>query len=376
VSTDVAAGARVWAAPGRVNLIGEHTDYNDGFVLPIALAQRTIATAEALPAPDRWVVTSLGQQETVTIAVDDLRPGAIGGWAAYVAGVIWALREAGVEVPSARLSIESDLPMGAGLSSSAALECAVLSALCDLAGSAIPVAERPGIAQRAENVYVGMPCGIMDQTASIRCQAGHALFLDCRSLAVRQVPFDPAAAGLALLVIDSRTPHRHTENEYAQRRAACEATASSLGIVALRDIGDLDGAMARLSDDVVRRRVRHVVTENLRVLSTVEALEAGDWRTVGQLFTRSHASMRDDYEITVPTVDLAVEVALREGALGARMTGGGFGGCVLALTPADAVEAVRSAVAEAFAGAGFAPPYAFLAVAGEGARRLSPPAAR
>ena len=191
-----------WAAPGRVNLIGEHTDYNDGFVLPIALAQRTVATAERLPGTPRWVATSTGQPGEITINTDDLRPGAVTGWAAYVAGVVWALREAGIGVPGARLSIRSDVPVGAGLSSSAALECAVLSALCDLGAADLPAAERPGIAQRAENRYVGVPCGIMDQTAAIRCRAGHALFLDCRSLEVEHVPFDPAAAGLALLVID------------------------------------------------------------------------------------------------------------------------------------------------------------------------------
>jgi galactokinase len=370
LSTDVATDARVWAAPGRVNLIGEHTDYNDGYVLPIALAQRTVATAMPLRDGPRWLVSSVGQAEEVSISVDDLVPGAVTGWAAYVAGVIWALREAGVDVPGAQLAIKSDVPMGAGLSSSAALECAVLSALCDLAGAELPTAQRPGIAQRAENLYVGVPSGIMDQTASIRCQAGHALFLDCRTLAVEQVPFDPATAGLALLVIDSRTPHQHTENEYAQRRAACEGAAAALGIPALRDIDDLDTALAHLPDPVVRRRVRHVVTENARVLSTVDALRCGAWGAVGRLFAASHASMRDDYEITVPTVDLAVEVALREGALGARMTGGGFGGCVLALVPVDAIETVRSAVADAFAAAGFAPPSAFLAHPSDGAHRL------
>jgi galactokinase len=371
--TGIAAQTRVWAAPGRVNLIGEHTDYNDGFVLPIALTQRTVATAERRPEPDRWLVTSVGHPGTVTITADDLRrPGIVTGWAAYVAGVIWALREAGVDLPGARLSIESDVPSGAGLSSSAALECAVLSALCDLAGSEIPIPDRPRIAQRAENAYVGVPCGIMDQTAAIRCRSAHALFLDCRSHQVQQVPFDPSSAGLALLVIDSRTPHQHTENEYAQRRAACEAAAASLGVPALRDIDDLDAALTQLSDDVVRRRVRHVVTENFRVLSTVDALHAGDWRTVGQLFTSSHTSMRDYYEITVPTVDLAVEVALREGALGARMTGGGFGGCVLALVPHHSVETVRSAVTGAYAAAGFAPPTFLLANASDGAHRLNP----
>jgi galactokinase len=360
-----------WAAPGRVNLIGEHTDYNDGFVLPIALEQRTVATAARLGGRPRWEMTSAGYRDSVNITIDDLRPGAVTGWAGYVAGVIWALREAGVDVPGARLSIQSDLPVGAGLSSSAALECAVLSALCDLASADVPVSRRPGIAQRAENAYVGVPCGIMDQTASIRCRAGHALFLDCRSLEVQHVPFDPTSAGLTLLVIDSRTPHQHTDNHYAQRRQACEEAAGLLGVRALRDVIDLDGAMARIDDPVVCRRVRHVVTENARVRSTVEALRTGAWDEVGRLFTASHASMREDYEITVPTVDLAVEVALGHGALGARMTGGGFGGCVLALVPQNRAESVRSAVADAYADAGFDPPVAFFAHPSDGARALA-----
>ncbi|HEY7222489.1 MAG TPA: galactokinase [Micromonosporaceae bacterium] len=365
--TGAAVGTRVWAAPGRVNLIGEHTDYNDGFVLPIALAQRTVVAAEPLGAAGRWRVTSVGQPGPVTITTEDLKPGTVTGWAGYVAGVIWALRDEGIDVPGARLAIESDVPVGAGLSSSAALECAVLSALVDLGGGDLPIARRPGIAQRAENVYVGVPCGIMDQAASIRCRAGHALFLDCRTLEVQHVPFDPAAAGLALLVIDSHTAHQHAENEYAQRRRACEAAAAQLGVRALRDVTDLDDALTRVTDPVVRRRVRHVVTENVRVLSTVDSLRAGAWARVGRLFTESHASMHDDYEITVPAVDLAVEVCLERGALGARMTGGGFGGCVLALVPADTAQAVSAAVADAYARAGHAAPSAFVARPCDGA---------
>jgi galactokinase len=362
----------VWAAPGRVNVIGEHTDYNDGFVLPIALDRRAVVTARRLAAPEPlWTVSSTWAEDRVTITADDLRPRAVAGWAAYVAGVIWALREDGTDVPGAELSIDSDVPVGAGLSSSAAIECAVLGALVDLAGADLPRQRRPRLAQRAENEYVGVPTGIMDQSASILCTAGHALFLDCRSLDAVQVPFDLAAAGLALVVIDSQTPHAHVENEYAQRRRACEAAAAALDLPALRDVTDLDAALARLPDDVVRRRVRHVVTENARVLATVDALRTGDWAQVGTLMTESHISMRDDYEITVPTVDLAVEVALTNGALGARMTGGGFGGCVLALVPASQAQAVRSAVAQAYDHAGFAAPVSFLATAGPGARRLS-----
>jgi galactokinase len=361
---------RIWAAPGRVNLIGEHTDYNDGFVLPIALGQRTVVAAQPLAGAPRWEVTSADRPDGPTITIDDLRPGVVTGWAGYVAGVIWALCEEGVEVPAARLSVESDVPVGAGLSSSAALECAVLSALVDMAGADLPAPLRPGIAQRAENVYVGVPCGIMDQTAAIQCRAGHALFLDCRSLEAEQVPFDPAAAGLALLVINTNTPHQHSENEYAARRRCCEEAAVLLGVPALRDVVDLAETLPHLADPVMRRRVRHVVTENERVLSTVEALLAGAWDEVGRLFTASHTSMRDDYEITVPTVDLAVSVSLSQGALGARMTGGGFGGCVLALIPESRTGTVRTAVAEAFDAAGFAAPTAFLAQASDGALRL------
>jgi galactokinase len=362
-----------WAAPGRVNLIGEHTDYNEGFVLPIALAQQTVVTAERLRGPTRWLAASAGHPHDAEIGIDDLRPGRVKGWAAYVAGVIWALREEGIVVPGARLTVDSNVPMGAGLSSSAALECAVLAALCDLAGADIPVQRWPRIAQRSENEYVGVPCGIMDQTASTRCLAGHALFLDCRSLEIEQVPFAPSEAGLALVVIDSRTPHQHVDNEYAQRRAACEGAAAQLGLAALRDIDHLDSALARLDDAVVKRRVRHVVSENARVIETVQALRQGRWTRVGELFTQSHLSMRDDYEITVPTVDRAVEVALSAGALGARMTGGGFGGCVLALVPQERAQHLPAAVAEAFAEAGYTAPASFLAEPSNGVRPITRP---
>ncbi|MBE1486912.1 galactokinase [Plantactinospora soyae] len=365
--------AGLWAAPGRVNLIGEHTDYNDGFVLPFALPRRTVVAA----APDsgrRWTVWSEQAGEQVSFGrAQAAEPGRVGGWAAYVAGVVWALYEAGLDVPVARLAIASDVPLGAGLSSSAALEAAVLTALLDLGKLDVPVADRPALAQRAENGYVGMPCGIMDQSASIRCRPDHALFLDCRTLEVEQVPFDLGAAGLALLVVDSHAPHRHVGGEYAARRTACESAAAALGVPALRDVGtdQLDTALARLDDPVVRRRVRHVVTENQRVRETVELLRAGRLPEIGPLLTASHQSMRDDFEITVPEVDTAVEAALAAGAYGARMTGGGFGGCVLALVDRAAAEPVASAVAKAYAERGFRAPTSFTAVPGPGARRLS-----
>jgi galactokinase len=288
-----------------------------------------------------------------------------------VAAVVWALREAGHEAPGADLTVSSDVPVGSGLSSSAALECAVLTALCDLGGLDLPVAERPRLAQRAENGYVGMPCGIMDQSASTLCRAGHALFLDCRSLEVEHIPFDIAAAGLAVLVIDTKAPHQHVDNEYAQRRRTCEQAAATLGIPALRDVTDLADALARLDDEVTRRRVRHVVTENQRVLETVTLLKAGRYAQIGPLMTASHASMRDDYEITVPEVDTAVRAALDAGAYGARMTGGGFGGCVLALVDTAQCDATAVAVRKAFADNGFTEPVSFVAVPAAGAQRLS-----
>ncbi|GAB7042009.1 MULTISPECIES: galactokinase [Catenuloplanes] len=359
-----------WVAPGRVNLIGEHTDYNDGFVLPFAIPQRTEVSAARLPGKS-WEAWSALNGETIRFTEDDLTPGGVPGWGAYVASVVWALRERGYDVPGARLAITSNVPLGAGLSSSASLESAVLGALVDLGGLDVPVEERPAIAQLGENGYVGMPSGILDQSASIRCREGHALFLDCRTLEVEHIPFDLAAAGLAILVINSNAPHQLVDGEYAERRASCEAAAAALGVPALRDVelSGLDDALARLDDDVLRRRTRHIVTEDDRVLRTVELLRAGDVRGIGPLMTASHASMRDDFEITVEQVDLAVSAALEAGAFGARMTGGGFGGCVLALVEVSAADEVRAAVEKAYAARSFTPPTTFAATAAPGAHR-------
>ncbi|GAB2609925.1 galactokinase [Paractinoplanes abujensis] len=359
----------LWAAPGRVNLIGEHTDYNDGFVLPFALPQRTVAAVGPAPAGE-WTVCSTSQDEAVSFGRTE--PGEVTGWAAYVAGVVWALREAGHDVPGARIAVDSDVPLGSGLSSSAALESSVLTALVDLGGLDVPLEQRPAIAQRAENVYVGAPTGILDQSASIRCREGHALFLDCRSYEVEHIPFDLAAEGLAILVINSNAPHQHVDGEYGARRKSCEEAARILGVPALRDItgAELDDALARLDDEVMRRRVRHIVTEDDRVLETVQLLKAGQVREIGPLLTASHASMRDDFEITVAQVDLAVDTALEVGAYGARMTGGGFGGCVLALIDADKADVVTGAVEQAYAEAGFTPPTAWTVTAGPGATKL------
>ncbi|MFC0004703.1 galactokinase [Micromonospora siamensis] len=361
-----------WAAPGRANLIGEHTDYNGGFVLPFALPLRTVAAADRHDA-DRWTVWSELSGERITFGGSDVdEPGRVTGWGAYVAGVVWALRDAGYAVPGARIALASDVPLGSGLSSSAALEAAVLAALVDLGGLDLPADRQPRLAQRAENAYVGAPTGIMDQSAVIRCREGHALFLDCRSEAVEQIPFDLDAAGLAVLVVDSRAPHRHVDGEYAARRKSCERAAELLGVPALRDVdaAGLDAALGRLDDPETRRRVRHVVTEDQRVLDTVGLLRAGRVREIGPLLTASHVSMRDDFEITVPEIDTAVEAALDAGALGARMTGGGFGGCVLALVEAASAERVATAVTSAYAERGFAAPGHFTVLPAGGATRL------
>jgi galactokinase len=361
-----------WAAPGRVNVIGEHTDYNDGFVLPMAIDRQVVVAAA--PRDDRVLrVRSLERGETVEVPdVARLAPGAPGGWVAYPAGVAWAAREAGHAVGGADLVIASSVPAGAGLSSSAALECATGRALLDLHGVELPPIELARLAQRAENDFVRVPCGIMDQLAATAGRAGHVLFIDIRALVVRPCPFDLAAAGLALLVIDTRTRHQLTDGGYADRRAACERAAAILGVPALRDVSldGLDAALARLGDPVLVRRVRHVVGENARVLRAVELLGTGRPAEIGPLLTASHASLRDDYQVSCAELDRGVEAALGAGALGARMTGGGFGGSLIALVPEPRSAAVEEEIHAAFRVAGFPSPAVFRAAPADGARRL------
>jgi galactokinase len=360
--------AGVWAAPGRVNLIGEHTDYNEGYVMPFALAQRVLIAAA--PRDDgTWSVTSLNNDSTNIFSAADLEPG-MSGWQAYVAGVVWALQEAGHQIGGADLVLASDVPEGAGLSSSAALECAVLTALADLNDLDIDGIERAKLARRSENVFVGAPTGLMDQAASTLCTAGHALFFDCRTDAAEQVLFDTTSAGLDILVLDTKTPHALVDSEYAARRASCEEAARMLGVTALRDVTDLDAALDQLPDPVIKRRVRHVVTENARVLEAVTILREGRILDLAPLLDASHESMRDDFEITVPQVDLAVETARASGAFGARMTGGGFGGCIIALVELGDSERIGEAIVESFAASGYGPPVYFTAVPSAGAQRL------
>ncbi len=381
----------VWLAPGRANLMGEHTDYNDGYVLPFALGQGVTAAAAARPGRQLTLCSRQEPAAAVQIALDGLAPGQVTGWAAYPAGVAWALEAAGHPVPGACIAIDSDLPAGAGLSSSAALECATALALtelaqaeraqaeraqAELAGLTIPRRELAAIARRAENEFVGVPSGIMDQSASLLGQAGHALLLDCLTLDTSQVPFDPAAAGASLLLVNTRATHGLVDGEYGQRRAECEEAARRLGISSLRSL-TTPAEADQLADPVLRRRARHVVADNQRVLDVVALLSAPlgtpaeIYRDIGELLTESHASLRDDFEISWPEADATVAAALAAGAFGARMVGGGFGGSVLALVPATAAGPVRSAVTAAFVRHAWTPPEFLDAVPSDSARRLA-----
>ena len=360
-----------WTAPGRINLIGEHTDYNDGFVLPLALPQ-TISAAAA--RRDDGVLRFVSRQadEQVEIPLGELEPRTMSGWAAHPAGVLWALRKDGHDVGGLDVLIDGTVPVGAGLSSSAALSCATALAVTHLHGISAERSEIARLAQRAENDFVGMPCGILDQSASLLTRADHALFLDTRTLRAEQVPLDLAAHDLRLLVVNTRKQHRLVDGEYADRRRSCEQAASLLGLEALRDLENdrLDAALAELPHDRLRRRVRHVVTENSRVLRTVELLRDNAVADIGPLLTASHASLRDDYEVTTPELDVAVDTALTSGALGARMTGGGFGGCVIALVPAHQAENCAAAIRDTFRSRDFTAPEHYLATPAEGARQL------
>lgn len=390
----------IWSGPGRVNLIGEHTDYNEGFVLPFAIQHRTYA-AVALTGTDEIRVRSTFAEGEVKAHISDLdgffptpagQVPAVPEWSAYVLGVAWALRmrasdpstgsgaqglsstaqdpDGATRFRGVDIAIASDVPVGAGLSSSAAIEGAVASALNDLWELGLDPVTLAQIGRRAENEAVGAPTGIMDQMSSMLGQPDAATFIDCRSLQTRSIPTGFHDAGLEVLVIDTQVKHAHATGGYGERRASCELGAKLLGIRSLRDasVADLPRA-AEVMDEVTFRRVRHIVTENQRVLDTVEALTQRGPRAIGDLLVASHVSMRDDFEISSVELDVAVDTALANSAVGARMTGGGFGGAAIALVAHADLQRVSGAVIAAFAQAGFATPHLFTVEPSEGPRR-------
>ncbi|WP_219418007.1 galactokinase [Pseudonocardia nigra] len=361
-----------WAAPGRVNLIGEHVDYAQGLCLPFALAQRTVVEVAAR-TDGRLRLRSLSETDGWEGTLDEVGPGSPAGWAGYVAGVLWALREAGHEVGGIDLLVTDTVPLGAGLSSSAALESAAALAVDDLFGLGLggsPTGRGTLVAasQRAENEVVGAATGGMDQAASMLSTAGHALLLDTRDNSTRQVPFAPRDVGLGLLVIDTRVRHSHADGQYGARRASVEKAAATLGLPSLRDASLAD---VESLEGEAQRRARHVVTEIARVRETVELLDAGRLADIGPLLDASHASLAGDYEVSCAELDLACAAAREAGAAGARMTGGGFGGSAIALVPLDRADAVADAVRAAFADAGYREPEIRPAEPSEGATRLS-----
>jgi galactokinase len=361
-----------WAAPGRVNLIGEHVDYAQGLCLPFAIAERTVVEVAARD-DDRLRLHSLAEDDVWEGALDDVGPGSPPGWAGYVAGVLWALRDAGHRIGGIDLLVTDTVPLGAGLSSSAALECSAALAVDELFGLGLggsPAGRRALAAAsiRAENDVVGAATGGMDQAAAMLATAGHALLLDTRDGTDRPVPFAPADDGLTVLVVDTRVRHRLADGQYGKRRAAVEKAAATLGLPSLRD-ATLD-QVATL-DDELAPRARHIVTEIARVRETVALLEAGRMRDIGPLLDASHTSLAEDYEVSSPELDVACSAARSAGALGARMTGGGFGGSAIALVPVELVDEVTRTVTTEFAAAGFRAPEIRSAEPSAGAARVA-----
>jgi galactokinase len=363
----------VWRAPGRVNLIGEHTDYNDGFVFPFAIDRSTVVALA--PREDRTIqITTAYSEDVIRIGLDGVSPDAVSGWSAYPLGVVWALGEFGADLSDVAgfdAHIDSDVPVGAGLSSSAAIESAVAVALNEVWDLGFDGQLLARVGQLAENKAVGAPTGIMDQSASLLGRKDAAVFLDCRSLDAEVIPLGFEAAGLVLLVIDTHVSHAHATGGYADRRASCERGAREMGVSSLRDldVDDLDRAAGVLDAETLRR-VRHVITENQRVLDTVRTLRLEGPEAIGDLLTASHVSMRDDFEISVPELDVAVDTARAAGAIGARMTGGGFGGAAIALVRVADLESVSAGVLAAFAARGFEKPDLFTVTAADGASRV------
>lgn len=345
------------AAPGRVNLIGEHIDYSDGFVLPFAVKERVNASVRKREDRTIRIASMQRNDELITVSLEDLEPHAGGDWERYPLGVIWALGIEGGIDKGMDILIDGHVPLGAGLSSSAALECSIAFALNQLFSLNYDLASLAHFAQRAENDYVGVPCGIMDQSVSLMARAGHALLLDCRDLTKRHIPFDAAANGLEILIVDTQVHHALVDGGYAERRASCESAAGKLGVGTMRGLSmkELEASREVLTPTEYLR-ARHAVTEMDRVLQAVSALEGKDFSRLGQLLNESHRSLRNDYMVSSPELDMVVEAANNAGAMGARMVGGGFGGSAIVLIDADSSERTISAIEESLASKKFGAP--------------------
>jgi galactokinase len=358
----------VAAAPGRVNLIGEHIDYSDGFVLPFAIKDRTLVAARKRNDSTVRIASAQRRNKIVTVDINQVKPGLKGEWERYALGVLWALGvKKGVD-----LLIDGNVPLGAGLSSSAALECSVATAMNHLFDLGFNLEELARLTQKAENQYVGVPCGIMDQSVSLMATQGSALLLDCRDLTTKNIPFDVASSGLELLIIDTQAHHALTDGGYAERRASCESVVAKLGITSLRELSmeQLENSHALLTETEFVR-ARHAVSEMKRVLECVVALRNSDFEKVGHLINQSHASLRDDYTVSCPELDTAVEAALSAGALGSRMVGGGFGGSAIALIQASKSSETIKVIEKAFSSKGFKAPRFFTSLPSQGAELLS-----
>ena len=358
----------VAAAPGRVNLIGEHIDYSDGFVLPFAIKDRTLVAVRKRNDSTVRIASAQRRNKIVTVDINQIKPGLKGEWERYALGVLWALGvKEGVDV-----LIDGRVPLGAGLSSSAALECSVATAMNHLFDMGFNLEELARLTQKAENQYVGVPCGIMDQSVSLMATQGSALLLDCRDLSTKNIPFDVASAGLELLIIDTQAHHALTDGGYAERRASCESAVAKLGITSLRELtlDQLDNSRELLTETEFVR-ARHAVTEMKRVLDCVQALSDSNFAQVGDLINQSHVSLRDDYTVSCPELDTAVDAALSAGALGARMVGGGFGGSAIALIQASKTVETINVIERAFSSKGFKAPRFFTSLPSQGAELLS-----
>jgi galactokinase len=358
----------VAAAPGRVNLIGEHIDYSEGFVLPFAIKDRTMVAARKRDDLIVRIASVQRRNKIITVDIHEVKPGLKGEWERYALGVLWSMGvKSGVD-----LLIDGHVPLGAGLSSSAALECAVATAMNHLFDMGFNLEELARLTQKAENQYVGVPCGIMDQSVSLMASRGFALLLDCRDLSTRNIPFDVASHGLELLIIDTQAHHALTDGGYAERRASCESVAAKLSVKSMRELtlAQLDSGRANLSETEYIR-ARHAITEMKRVLDCVDALGSGDFVKVGQLINESHRSLRDHYTVSCPELNTAVEASLAAGALGSRMVGGGFGGSAIALIEASKTSHTIKAVEKAFADKKFKAPRFFTSLPSQGAEVLS-----